>query len=613
MKLTTTFHQLSEEGNASFLLVNKGSFFSLGSENTTNFQGLHYLYTADTRWSYYKVIESIFLEKPVKELVHSGHHAERVYEHAREKFFLLPSGLVYDLQGAATVTVDLDCRDIYDYHDKGRIYTIKKQKDLIIIEYRKYAEDNAQQLQKTCFIVFKGMVSVEKPNQWVQKNYAYDQRRNSTSTFWAYRALRFAVKDNAHVLVTYAETKKEALEKMQDLEKSKQHMLHLEQHYVSLIGQKMPSLKNKQWRAAYSSALLSMEKMIMNITTKHKTTLGIFAGLPWFFQFWSRDELLSLHSLTLEKKYGLAKKILLKHIEHIQEDGRIGNITPYGGIPSADGVGWLFHRVYKFVRCLEEKRLLDQYFSPHELAYMQERLAYSLAQLKKQHGHDGLMVNNAQETWMDTNYANDTRAGKRIEIQCLHLSMLQCAQYLSKKVNLPSETYAQEEKAMADNVKNVFFHGDLLYDGVDDATIRPNIFLAYYAYPNLLKKQEWKMVFSKALEKLWLSWGGLASIAKDHHLFCKDHTGQNDQSYHRGDSWFFMNNLAAICLQRVDKHFFKPYIEHIANASSKEILFCGFMGHHAEISSASHMESFGCFAQSWSNALFLELMHEIIR
>ena len=127
----------------------------------------------------------------------------------------------------------------------------------------------------------------------------------------------------------------------------------------------------------------------------------------------------------------------------------------------------------------------------------------------------------------------------------------------------------------------------------------------------MLSKAEWTICFKTSLSKLWLSWGGLSSIDKKHLLFCKEYSGEKNKSYHRGDSWFWINNLAALVMNRTNKKQFKKYIDKIIQASTKEILYSGAVGHHAEVSSASKLKSQGCPVQAWSAALFIELIDEI--
>jgi glycogen debranching enzyme len=204
---------------------------------------------------------------------------------------------------------------------------------------------------------------------------------------------------------------------------------------------------------------------------------------------------------------------------------------------------------------------------------------------------------------MDTDWKNDAREGARIEIQALFLAALRLLRKIDK-----ADPF---EKELARKVRKEFFDGKILADGAGDKTIRPNVFIAAYAYPELLTKKEWIMCFESMLPKIWLSWGGLSSIGKSSPLFTSHNTGESAESYHRGDSWFWINNLAAIVLHRLDKDRFKKYIDKILKASIKEMLYMGVTGYSAELSSAAELKSQGCFCQAWSSAMFIELIDEI--
>jgi len=160
-------------------------------------------------------------------------------------------------------------------------------------------------------------------------------------------------------------------------------------------------------------------------------------------------------------------------------------------------------------------------------------------------------------------------------------------------------------------VRAEFWDGKILADGLADWTIRPNVFLAAYLYPKLLSKEEWAQCFDNILPKLWLSWGGLATIDQTDSRFINSHTGENSASYHNGDSWFYLNNLAALVLHRTDQKRFQKYIDQIIAASTRDILWQGAIGQHSEVSSASKLESSGCFAQAWSAAMYIELIEEV--
>jgi glycogen debranching enzyme len=210
---------------------------------------------------------------------------------------------------------------------------------------------------------------------------------------------------------------------------------------------------------------------------------------------------------------------------------------------------------------------------------------------------------------MDTSFNGDTRAGFRIEIQALFLSALSFKSFLDT-MNGEKPSYAELEEKTKTSVKEAFFYNGMLKDGKDDSTVRPNIFLAYYLYPQLLNEEEWSQAFDYSLARLYLPWGGLATIDKSSQLFCPSYTGEDNRSYHRGDSWFFINNIAAICLMRLNKIRYKSYIEKIIFASANDTLYKGIIGRPSELSSALIQSAEGSLFQLWSAATFIELLRE---
>jgi len=74
----------------------------------------------------------------------------------------------------------------------------------------------------------------------------------------------------------------------------------------------------------------------------------MWAGLPWFYQYWSRDELVSVMSLMLEHRYDYSKELLMKYLFEITTDGRLSNRYPAANLGTADSIGWLFKRLQTF-------------------------------------------------------------------------------------------------------------------------------------------------------------------------------------------------------------------------------------------------------------------------
>jgi len=205
------------------------------------------------------------------------------------------------------------------------------------------------------------------------------------------------------------------------------------------------------------------------------------------------------------------------------------------------------------------------------------------------------------DSWMDT-----LQRKSPLEMQALKLRSLKIAFELTT-----NKQYQEAEFLLLKKVQQKFFKGGLLADSENDFTIRPNVFLAHYFYPDLLKKKQWQGCFEIALKKLWLDWGGLSTLDRNHPSFCSFSTGEDPKSYHQGDSWFFVNNLAALALFRVNSDKFSFYIKKILKASSFEILWQGVPGSHSELSSAFKLMPTGCFCQAWSCSSLLEALREI--
>jgi glycogen debranching enzyme len=206
------------------------------------------------------------------------------------------------------------------------------------------------------------------------------------------------------------------------------------------------------------------------------------------------------------------------------------------------------------------------------------------------------------------------RAGARIEIQALHLAIYSLGEDLTSMLEKENADFTLLKERIKEKTKHLFFTDGILCDGFEngnlDKTIRPNVFLAYYAYPNLFSKDEWKKIFNKTIEACWLDWGGFSTIDKSNYMFRNEHTGFNNESYHRGDSWFFINNIAATCMLHLDKHYFFDYIKTIRRASVTEMIHRGFLGQCAEVSSAKELCSRGALAQAWSAGTLIELLSE---
>lgn len=578
---------VKKEGEGFFLLSDKnGGFLSLGScQNITHTQGLYHL---DKNWNPYKTLENIYLDAHLTELENNFSHITRKYHGSEETFFLTSTALLYDVKNySGFINVEVDFREMFNFDDKNRIYTIKQEGDLAIIHY----------LKNNNYLVIKGVGEIELMNEWAHRHYPYDAVRNAKADFHIYKALRAKCEGSIKLSIAFANTKKEAIHNAESAYNNSELLKK------AIIERIEHVCKNKSLSEA--AAVNSLNSLHASIGKGAHRIEGVFAGLPWFYHIWTRDELISLKAVMLQGEYAFVKKKLIQYLNSINTKGRIPNRFPKSDIDSADGIGWLFKRVYDFITILEHKKLLNKYFSKKELSDIKHKLHFSIEEHMVHYIHDYIVFNDTQETWMDT--SNDGRDGACIEIQALFLAFFKLMKVLCKELNITYYGYGYLEKVFVKKVKRQFFKNGVLLDRVGDSYARPNIFIAYYIYPELLSKFEWKMVFNKAITKLWLDWGGLMSVEKSSPLFQNNYTGENDLSYHNGDSWYWINNLAAICFIDLDKQKFHYFAEYLYKASENEMLYNGLIGHCAELSSASALKSEGCLAQAWSAALFIEL------
>ena len=277
-----------------------------------------------------------------------------------------------------------------------------------------------------------------------------------------------------------------------------------------------------------------------------QTPTGQWAGLPWFHQVWSRDELIAGLGLSRD----LQHQLLDQYLGQSLIDGELSTYID-SNTQCADGVGWL---------CL----LAAQYSQPDFPIGLERRLIRFLLRartglLAAKTTATGLIRNGNNTTWMDT----VGREGVRLEIQCMYGKLLELLYELTGQA-----VYEQERLTLLATVRQHFLYNNQLLDGIGDDTIRPNIFLAYLLQPDLLSARLWQSCFDQALAALWLPWGGIASIDGEDQRFQEYSSGEDNHSYHNGDSWFFINNLTAIALYRLDAKRYGNKINAILEAST---------------------------------------------
>ncbi len=583
------------EGSGNFLLTNKGGYFYFNPG--TKYRGLHFPEKKDKdNWTLFKTIDLIKVNKDVLEVSNNFNNVSQKYDTGTVKYFFNEGSFVIEADIKGELTIVLDMREIFDYSDVGRIYEINEEKGCILIEYKKYNDNVLEKLSYTRFLAIKTDMAHENIKQWTEQYFKDDEDRKSQPyRSYSYEAFKFKCNRKSIIGIGFSADKHEALIQA----RKAQEKQPVKFSFQSIKG-------NDEEKIAFNCAV----KAVKDLYVELGENFGLYAGLPWFFQFWTRDESISTKALIELGDYELTKKILRHRINFVKDDGRIPNRIPISELASADGTGWVFMRLHELMLSLKKEKKLDKFFPEKDLSEIRNLLNKAIEGHKKNYSENDLIKNIINETWMDTNYKEDVRDGFRIEVQALWMRMIKFHNFLDTLLHNEPELNDYEH-TVAERVKEKFWKGDKLLDGVGDEKVRPNVFLAFYVYPELLSKEEWEKAFDYCLSKLWLDWGGLSSIDKSSPLFCPKYTGEDTISYHRGDSWYFVNNIAAICLNKINKQKYEKTVEKIKSASTNDILYKGMIAGSSEISSASEQRGDGSKFQLWSAATYIELIKNV--
>jgi len=580
--------------NPGLLLTNKsGGFFDWRAVPDSRYGGLYH----KTKNTLFKSLDSIDLKErsEIKRIENNFWNFEIERESGLKEYFFTPYGfdaLVYEANKNITVDLVLDAKAMFDNDEWGRNYEVSEKNGKVVIEYSK-TKDGIKKYSFFMVIVGKDL-KFKMKKDWRLRDYKYDFTRKD-SPFGRYVFYAMEISGSGFVFST-SQSKEKALEDaeniLNNLEKLKGHHKNNIDHFYSNYN---VGISDEEINIAYLASKFSLSNML--VYDCDGKLEGMYAGLPWFSQFWARDSLISLISLPPKLK----RALFLMYLNELDQTREIAPCS-IGCIESSGSHGLFFKRA--------EDMIAEDLLSQEEIFLVKELLVRDIEKLLREKTKDGFAVNGPKETWMDTDYAGDTRDGIRIEMQALRLRMYNLAAKLTGE-----RKYFELEHELSKKVREYFWNDEVLKDGIYDKEIRPNIFIAFYVYPELIFKHEWSKAFSSALEDLFLDWGGISTISKRSPLFCKKHRGcfDVDQSYHHGDSWYFLNNLSTIALRRVDRRKFEKNIDEILNASTREILWHGVLGHHAELSSAEKFSSFGCRAQSWSLAMYVEAIDDILK
>jgi len=375
--------------------------------------------------------------------------------------------------------------------------------------------------------------------------------------------------------------------------------------------------------AALAWARISLDGLIMNQSGK-----GIYAGFPWFANYWGRDTCISLPGASwVTGQFSLARNLLLSLAGQQDERrrsktfGRVPNLLEPGTrmYNTADGTLWFVRQLEEYGRYSGDTITLKKLFPAVENALEGE--------IRLRTDSHGLVRHGPAETWMDAggDAAPVTpRDDRAVEIQALWIAALSAGASLA---GLCGRTpLADRWQCWADRVKRVFhrlyWDPDLgyLYDHLNadespDRQIRSNALLALTVTRDpLLTRDRERSVLKTLLRRLVTPYG-VSTLDADDPQFRPQHIGGRryhfDQAYHNGDVWPWQTGPLVTALVRNGQ---LSKASALTGMLTDHILEKGSAGTLSELFNAVPIEEndneAGTYSQAWSLAEYIRVVYQ---
>ncbi len=350
----------------------------------------------------------------------------------------------------------------------------------------------------------------------------------------------------------FAQTQPE-LERIYALMSQKERLLEIRRNRIrALLKNAGTETGNPELDLAYRWALISMDDLVTEQRGK-----GIWAGLPWFNNYWGRDSFISFTgALLCTGQFEEARQILLSFSEFQNQDisspfyGRIPNRVMLKEIiyNTADGTPWFVRACENYVKYSGDSRFIEQIFPVVQRA-MDGALRYHV-------DDKGFLTHGDAETWMDavgTEGPWSPRGNRAVEIQALWLEQMRISIDWARRLGFDdlAKKWAGVQELCRSNFTKFFWNGEqnVLYDhlnddGSPDTKLRPNqIFALTFPKTPLLNQSREEKVLAAVTDKLTYPWGVGSLWQGDPDFHPYHHYPPYyapDAAYHNGIVWTWL-------------------------------------------------------------------------
>ncbi len=357
-----------------------------------------------------------------------------------------------------------------------------------------------------------------------------------------------------------------------------------------LIAKAPLRVSDPNMNEALEWALCSFDALNMD-ETRTGMGKGIYAGYPWFQDYWGRDSFIAMRALTITGRFRLVKENLESFLKYqkLKDDG-----PAYGKIPNrvrpdeqiyntADATPHFLIEAQRYVAYSADSTFAYDIFHNIEAAV--------LGTIKYRTDSLGFITHGPADSWMDAvgprgpysprgNRANDIQA---LWIEALQSSLKLCkeaggkqAQVLSEKVRTMldkvkqsfASEYIDKPLSDADGRKPVIF--DALHtDDHPSAELRPN---GLFCLDNINQLKVRQTALLQIFNRLATPYGVMSLDPDDPHFHPYhqfEPVYEQDASYHNGIIWLW--NTGEL-IEQMTKRFLQDQVYTITRNYSKLIL-----------------------------------------
>lgn len=367
--------------------------------------------------------------------------------------------------------------------------------------------------------------------------------------------------------------------------------------------------------------LLTTDQLVTNQQGR-----GIYAGLPWFNEYWGRDMFISMPGATLiNGEFEITREILsdFSRLQDVDPQsptlGRIPNRANIDGIlyNTTDGTPRFVMQVADYVRYSGDTAFIREIYPT-----VARSITASIALFTDEKGY---LCHADADTWMDVKrngIPGSPRGNRANDIQALWYHQLIDGAYMARFMgdNLTAiewKTRAQSlrknfVKDFCDNENNLIID-HLNTDNSRDMQVRPN---QLYTFELIDNHNFCRKVTRRVWEELVYPWG-VGSLSQTDDNFHPQHENwhyyHKDDAYHNGTVWLWNNGHA---MQRMIEMGQPDIAWQLFSNMNRQALAEGAIGSLSENADAHPREGTtwakrsGTFLQAWSNAEQLRVWYQ---